>query len=69
MAKSKPPLQQISVRLDDDTLARIDALLPVYDTTAREGRRSDVLRDAIARGLKSFERDPVATLRELTRFE
>jgi hypothetical protein len=69
MTIRKVPLQSVVVRLDDATIARIDALRPVFSTTARDATCSDVLREVIVRGLERFECDPQGTLRELMRFE
>jgi len=59
------PSQLVSVRLDDATIARIDALLPMFADAGRDGIRSDVLREIIRLGLEHFERDPEGALRDL----
>jgi Arc/MetJ-type ribon-helix-helix transcriptional regulator len=67
MTTTKPPTQQITVRLDDATIARLDELLPAFAKVARDATRSDVLRAAVLLGLENFERDPEAMLREMAR--
>jgi hypothetical protein len=69
MTIRKAPLRSVVVRLDDATIARIEALRPIFSTTGRDATCSDVLREVVLRGLERFERDPQGTLRELTRFE
>jgi hypothetical protein len=59
---------QVTVRLDEKTLKRIDALVPLFTTPGRDGLRSDVLRVVIELGLERFERDSQGTLREMMRF-
>ena len=64
--KSKgPPKEEVAVRLDDATIARINALIPSFSMPGRDGKRSDVLRASILLGLLDFERDPKGTLREV----
>jgi len=43
--------QHVAVRLDDETIARVDALIPLLSTPWRRARRSDVLRALILAGL------------------
>jgi hypothetical protein len=50
---SKP----IVLRLELDTLARVDALAPQFSTKARDATRSEILRALIMAGLESAERD------------
>ena len=64
---AKPPAQHVAVRLDNETLARLDALLPVFSLPARAGTRSDVLRAAILLGLSRFEDDFEGARSELAR--
>lgn len=45
------PNRHVAVRLDESTLARIDALIPTLSTPWRQARRSDVLRALILTGL------------------
>ena len=61
----KVPAQHVSVRLDDSTIARIDAVIPLFAVAWRDGIRSDVLREIIRLGLDHFERDPEGALRDL----
>ena len=69
MKTTRPPAEQISVRVDDAIIARIDALLPFFSEPARDSTRSDVLRAAILLGLDNFERDPDGAKRELARID
>jgi hypothetical protein len=48
----------VAVRLDDDTLARLDALLPHLATASRGATRSDALRAVILLGLRVAEINP-----------
>jgi hypothetical protein len=49
----------VSVRLDDPTMARVDALGPIFSTKWRPATRSDILRGLILHSLDVFERgDP-----------
>lgn len=43
--------RHVAVRLDEQTLARLDALIPSLSTPWREARRLDVLRALIHTGL------------------
>src|SRR4051794_19659674 len=49
------PKDHVAVRLDGDTLSRIDALKDVLSTAWHEATRSDVLRAVILNGLGSME--------------
>ncbi|APR77543.1 Hypothetical protein A7982_02890 [Minicystis rosea] len=46
----------MAVRLDEQTLARVDALIPVLSTPWRKAKRSDVLRALIHAGLEVQDR-------------
>jgi hypothetical protein len=46
----------VAVRLDNETLARIDAIRALLDTEWRDATRSDVLRLLILKGLDHFEK-------------
>jgi len=46
----------VAVRLDNETLARIDAIRALLDTEWRDATRSDVLRLLILKGLEHFEK-------------
>lgn len=56
--------RHVSVRLDDATIARIDALIPAYSSVWLTAKRSDVMRAALLAGLPVIE---VEKLREHTR--
>jgi hypothetical protein len=45
------PRGHVAVRLDEPTIARLDALLPLYALPGREATRSDGLRAVILAGL------------------
>jgi hypothetical protein len=45
----------VSVRLDAETMARVDALTPAFSTQWRPATRSDVLRGLILAALDRFE--------------
>jgi hypothetical protein len=62
----KSILEHVGVRIDPATIARIDALVPLFSTKAREATRSDLLRIVILAGLQRLERDPEGTTSELT---
>lgn len=49
--------RHVAVRLDAETLARVDALIPGFSTEWREAKRSDVLRALIHAGLAVHERE------------
>jgi hypothetical protein len=44
--------KHVAVRLDEQTLARVDALIPALSTPWRHAKRSDVLRALIHTGLE-----------------
>lgn len=46
----------VSVRLDAETLARVDALVPTFSTEWYTASRSDVLRGLIHHALARFEK-------------
>jgi hypothetical protein len=46
----------VAVRLDNETLLRIDAIRAQLDTKWRDATRSDVLRLLILKGLEHFEK-------------
>jgi len=46
----------VAVRLDNETLLRIDAIRSLLDTEWRDATRSDVLRLLILKGLEHFEK-------------
>jgi hypothetical protein len=45
--------KHVAVRLDEETLVRVDALIPALSTPWRRARRSDVLRALIYAGLEA----------------
>lgn len=45
--------KHVAVRLDEETLAQVDALVPALSTPWRRARRSDVLRALIHAGLEA----------------
>jgi hypothetical protein len=49
------PKGHVAVRLDDATIARLDALLPMYALPGRAATRSDGLRAVILAGLEVEE--------------
>src|SRR6185312_3714563 len=53
--KPAPPRGHVAVRLDEPTIARLDALLPLYALPGREATRSDGLRAVILAGLEIEE--------------
>jgi hypothetical protein len=58
MPRSKKPAQprgHVAVRLDEPTIARLDALLHLYALPGREATRSDGLRAVILAGLQIEE--------------
>jgi hypothetical protein len=58
MPRSKKPAQprgHVAVRLDEVTIARLDALLPLYALPGRDATRSDGLRAVILAGLEIEE--------------
>jgi|HubBroStandDraft_4_1064222.scaffolds.fasta_scaffold537361_2 hypothetical protein len=44
--------KHVAVRLDEPTLAQVDALIPVLSTPWHKAKRSDVLRALIHAGLE-----------------
>jgi hypothetical protein len=52
----------VAVRLDHETLTRIDAITALLDTEWRDATRSDVLRLLILKGLTYFEKKHRAEL-------
>ncbi len=50
------PRGHVAVRLDEATIARLDALLPLYALPGRDATRSDGLRAVILAGLDLEER-------------
>jgi hypothetical protein len=48
----------VSVRLDAETLSRVDALAPTFSTEWHAATRSDILRALIHDALGRFERGP-----------
>jgi hypothetical protein len=50
------PKGHVAVRLDEPTIARLDALLPLYAIPGRTATRSDGLRAVILAGLEVEER-------------
>jgi hypothetical protein len=57
------PKRHTAVRLDLDTLARIDALLPRFSTRTRPATRSDVLRELLVVALDVRERHQASIAR------
>jgi hypothetical protein len=51
-----PRKGHVAVRLDPPTIARLDALLPLYELPGRPPTRSDALRAVILAGLDAEER-------------
>jgi hypothetical protein len=45
--------KHVAVRLDEQTLVRVDALIPSLSTPWRKAKRSDVLRALIHAGLQA----------------
>ena len=43
------------MRIDAETMARVDALMPRFSIPGRLATRSDVMRALILRGLESYE--------------
>ncbi|MFT3764790.1 MAG: hypothetical protein QM820_04630 [Minicystis sp.] len=48
--------KHVAVRLDTETIARLDALIPALSTDWIKARRSDVLRRVILCGLATIEK-------------
>jgi hypothetical protein len=51
MTKPASKLPPAAVRLDPETMARVEALLPLYALPGREATRSDALRAVVLAGL------------------
>jgi len=51
-----PARKSIAVSLDEETIARIDALRPHFSSRGRDATRSDVLREVIIIGLDGVEK-------------
>ncbi len=49
------PARHVAVRLDADTLVRVDALIAFYSEPWRPAKRSDALRALILAGLAAEE--------------
>jgi hypothetical protein len=49
------PRGHVAVRLDEPTIARLDALLPLYALPGRDATRSDALRAVVLAGLELEE--------------
>jgi hypothetical protein len=56
------PKDHVAVRLDNATLARVDALKDVLSTAWHEATRSDILRALILTGLEHMEQEHKAAL-------
>jgi RNA:NAD 2'-phosphotransferase (TPT1/KptA family) len=52
------PPHHVSVRLDAETLARVDALASFFSTEWHTATRSDILRALIRDALTRFEQGP-----------
>jgi hypothetical protein len=50
------PKEHVAVRLDNETLARLDALKEALSTPWHEATRSDLLRAVILAGLEGLEK-------------
>jgi hypothetical protein len=44
--------KHVAVRIDEETLAKVDALIPAFSTPWHTAKRSDVLRALILAGLE-----------------
>jgi hypothetical protein len=51
-----PPPHHVSVRLDPEILARVDALAPAFSTEWHAATRSDIVRALILDALPRFEK-------------
>ena len=51
----------VSVRLDEGTMARVDALAPMFSTKWRPATRSDILRGLILSALERYEHEQEPT--------
>jgi len=56
--------QHTAVRVDDQTLARIEALRQIFSTTWRDATISDILRALIYSGLKVLEKEHAGELKK-----
>jgi len=54
--ESSAPKGHVAVRLDEATIARVDALLPLYAIPGRQATRSDALRALLLAGFDVEER-------------
>jgi hypothetical protein len=54
----------VTLRLDDATIARIDAQIPMLSTPARDAIRSEALRMIISVGMDCVERDFADAIQE-----
>jgi hypothetical protein len=61
---ARPHLEIVAVRLDVETIARLDALRPLYVLPGRGATHSDVLRAVILAGLEIEERRAARSLSE-----
>jgi hypothetical protein len=53
-----PSRGNVAIRIDKETVARLDALAPHVSTPGRRATRSDTLRSVIMLGLRVAEIDP-----------
>jgi hypothetical protein len=60
------PRGHVAVRLDTSTIARLDALLPLYALPGRSATRSDGLRAVILAGIDMEERRAARAARAAT---
>jgi hypothetical protein len=61
--EASAPKGHVAVRLDEATIARIDALMPLYALPGREPTRSDALRALLFAGFATEERRAARQLR------
>lgn len=54
--------EHVAVRLDQETLARIDAIRPLLTSEWRDATRSDVLRSLLLAGLVAYEKEHAVEL-------
>jgi hypothetical protein len=52
----KPHDRHVAVRVDDDMLAEVDALIPTLSTSWHRATRSDALRLLVIEGLAALRR-------------
>ncbi|MFT3764771.1 MAG: hypothetical protein QM820_04535 [Minicystis sp.] len=57
--------KHVAVRLDAETIARLDALIPAMSTEWRTAKRSDALRKVILSGLAAIEKQQRAAERRV----